>query len=233
MPEPAVRWPCPVCLGVMMEKVRVGAESPVEIDHCRRCGGAWFEYGEVARMRMQPAAALWNRVARRRAEAVPPCHGCHAPLPRRLAECPACGWKAVLDCPHCDRPMERATREGLCLDVCRKCKGAWFDHPELDEIWSQQAAMALERRPAAATLASAGYGAGDVLLDVLFWAPDLAFAGFAGATHAVSAVAHAVPELAGAAPEAAVAAVEAAGEAAGGVFKTIVGILDGIFGGLG
>jgi Zn-finger nucleic acid-binding protein len=234
MAERAPRYPCPVCLGVTMEKVRVRGDAPVEIDHCRRCGGAWFELGEVPRLRMQPAAALWNRIARREEEVAPPCHDCHAPLPRELPECRACGWKNVLDCPVCERPMHRESCAGVQLDVCRSCKGVWFDHAELDTIWTQQAAMALERRPAAASLAeSTGETAGGVLLEVLFWAPDLVFHGAYAAAHVASGVARAVPELAAAAPEATVAVVEAAGEAAGGVFKAIVGILDGIFGGLG
>ena len=234
MPELAPRLPCPVCLGVVMEKIPIGTEAAVvEIDHCRRCGGAWLEYGEVARLRAHPAAALWGRIARRDEEAATPCHDCHAPFARGLPACPVCGWRNLLDCPACDRPMVRESREGLHLDVCRACKGVWFDHHELDVVWSQQAALALGRRPAAAPLARTGETAGDVLLDVLWFAPDLAVYGAIGAAHAASGIAQAathLPELAGAAPEVAIGAVEAASEAAGGVFDVIVGILEGIFG---
>lgn len=235
MPEPAPRYPCPVCLGVVMEKIRIGAENPVEIDHCRRCGGAWFEYGEIGRLRAHPAAALWSRIARRENASPTPCHDCHAPFSRALAACPACGWKNVLDCPSCDRPMQRESRDGLHLDVCRACKGAWFDHGELDAVWNVQASLALQRRPATAALAADGGSAGDVLLDVLWFAPDLALHGAVGAAHLVSGAAEAathLPELAAAAPETAVVVVEAAGEAAGGVFEVIAGILEAIFGGL-
>lgn len=235
MPEPATRYPCPTCLGVVMEKLRVGAHDPVEIDHCRRCGGAWFEYGEVGRLRAHPAAELWSRIARREVESATPCHDCHTPFSRALATCPACGWNSVLGCPSCDRPMRRESRDGLHLDVCRACKGAWFDHGELDAIWNVQVGLALQRRPAAAALASGADAAGDMLLDVLWYAPDLAVHGVMGATHLVSETAQAaahLPELAAAAPETAVGVVEAAGEAAGGVFEVIAGVLEAIFGGL-
>lgn len=225
------RLPCPVCLGVNMEKVVIGSSAPVEVDHCKRCGGVWLEYGEVRRLRDHPAAAFWNAVARRKSAALPPCHSCHAPLARDLAECPACGWKNVLDCPACDRPMQRESRDGLTLDVCRRCKGVWFDHHELDTIWSVQASLAMETRSGRAGAAAAN--AGDVLLDVMWYAPDLPVYGAIGAAHAVSGLAQAathVPDLVAAAPEAAVGMVHVASEAAGGVFEVIASILEAIFG---
>jgi Zn-finger nucleic acid-binding protein len=230
MPEIGTRYPCPVCLGAKLNKVMVGVQAPVEIDHCRRCGGVWLEHGEIPRLRLNPPAALWTEIARRKAKAVTPCHSCHAPLDRNLEACPACGWKNVLDCPACDQPMRREEMGGIHLDVCRSCKGVWFDHHELESIWNVQAGMALERRPDGTRLSRAGDDAGDVLLASLWFAPDLAFY---GAAHAVSGLAQAagsVPDIAAAAPEAAGELVGAAGEAAGGVFDVIAGILEGIFG---
>lgn len=228
MPEPAPRLRCPVCLGVVMEKVRVGQDAPVEVDHCVRCGGVWLEYGEVHLLRRQPPAALWSAIVRRDAgePSAAPCHDCHAPFDRKLPECPACGWENVIDCPCCDRPMRRESRDGLELDVCRNCKGAWFDHDELDAVWTVQASQALRRRSAGSDVAEAS---GDVLLNVLFWAPDVAIYGAAHAVSGIAQVAAHVPEMAAAAPEAAIAAVEVAGEAAGGVFHVIVSILEGLF----
>ena len=233
MPEPATRYPCPVCLGRMLDKVRVGAQAPVEIDHCRRCSGVWLEHGEIPLLRQNPPAALWAEISRRRANAPTPCHSCHAPFDRNLEACPACGWKNVIDCPVCDRPMKRERMGGIQLDVCRSCKGVWFDHHELEEVWKAQAGIALERRREGSRLANTADDAGDVLLASLWYAPDLAFYGAYGAAHAASGLVHAaghVPDLVSAAPEAAVSMVGAAGEAAGGVFDVIVGILEGIFG---
>jgi len=220
MAELAPRLRCPVCLGVMMDKVRVGRGAPVEIDHCGRCGGVWLEYGEVQLLRRQPAAALWTAIVRREAEeaAATPCHDCHAPFGRTLPECPSCGWKSVIDCPCCGRPMKRESQGGIDLDVCHGCKGAWCDHHELDAIWTVQASMALERHPAGSTAAHAGANTGEVMLDVLFYGPDLVSA----AAHTVSGIAHVATH----APE----MVQAAGEAAGGVFHVIVAVFEGVFG---
>lgn len=229
MPERAPRYPCPVCLGATMGKIRIGVQAPLEIDHCGRCGGVWLEHGEVPRLRTFAPAALWSRIGRRMAVAVTPCHDCHAPLDRDQAACPACGWKNVIDCPVCDRPMQRETREGVTLDVCRACKGVWIDHRELDAVWSLQVSLAVARRPAAG-LSPNDATAGDVLLDVLIYAPDVAIHGTAHAVAGIAEVAAHVPDLVAAAPETAVAVVQVAGEAAGGVFEVIAGILEALFG---
>jgi Zn-finger nucleic acid-binding protein len=256
MPELGTRYPCPVCLGVTLDKVSVGTQAPrrprlgvsfsrtpapppgsgrrVEIDHCQRCGGVWLEHGEIPMLRQIPSAALWAAIARHAAQAVTPCHSCHAPLDRNLEACPAWGWKNVIDCPVCDQPMKREQMGGIHLDVCRNCKGVWFDHHELEAIWKEQAGIALERRPDGSRLARSGDDARDFLLASLWFAPDLAFYGAYGAAHAVSGLAHAagsIPDIAAAAPEAAVNLVGAAGEAAGGVFDVIASILAGLFDG--
>lgn len=228
MPELSVRTPCPVCLGATLQKVGVGPGGALEVDHCPRCGGVWFEYGEVQRLRSLPPAAFWAAVGRPKQAPVPPCHDCHTPFSRAEPACPACGREPVIDCPACDRPMHGEAREGIHLDVCRHCRGVWFDHGELETVWRLQAAGAVQRRPEVAA-----YAAGDVLLDVLFFAPDLYVYGAYGTVQAVGAAAEAVAHLPGAvaaAPEVAVAAVEVAGEAAGGVFEVVVSIFEGIFG---
>ena len=69
MPEIGTRYPCPVCLGAKLNKIMVGVQAPVEIDHCRRCGGVWLEHGEIPRLRLNPPAALWAEIARRKAKA--------------------------------------------------------------------------------------------------------------------------------------------------------------------
>lgn len=220
MPEPEVRYPCPVCLGVTMEKAPVGAKNPVMLDHCPRCGGAWFELGEVQQLRAVRPEELWTHIAPRADVHRAQCHNCHTPMDRTEPSCPTCGHANVLDCPVCARPMQVAAHEGLRLDSCSHCKGIWFDHHELSAIWRIELGAALERR--------GGLDAGDgglVLLEALAWNPGLAFYG-----------AHAVGNLAGAsmgalsnAPEAAGAVVEAAGEAATGVFELIMEIISGFF----
>ncbi|HEU4557626.1 MAG TPA: zf-TFIIB domain-containing protein, partial [Longimicrobium sp.] len=169
MPELSTRYPCPVCLGVVMETHRIGTGQPLEIDHCGRCGGVWFDHGEVERLRKHPSAMLWARIARQQAEPVTPCHNCHAPLSRDLEKCPGCSSRNLIDCPVCDRLMQRREVQGIHVDVCKRCKGAWFDHSELDTIWK----LAVPAAGAGGVAAGAAYTAGDAAVDMLFFAPDL------------------------------------------------------------
>jgi Zn-finger nucleic acid-binding protein len=196
----------------------------LEIDHCGRCGGVWFDHGEVERLRSGPSAAFWATIARREAEAVTPCHNCHAPLSRELEKCPSCGRKNVIDCPVCDRLMQRQQVAGITLDVCRTCKGVWFDHAELDTIWKAQSLLP---QPGNGRMrGTAADTAGDVALGMMWYAPDIPVHAAIGLGHAASAV----PEVLGAAPEVAAHLAGAAGEAAGGIFEVIAGILEAIFG---
>lgn len=153
------RLPCPVCLGVKMEKVRLAERAPARaspgdstpelvLDHCARCGGVWFDAGEVARLRRIDASALWREIVRREEAHAMRCHACRALLPRTEATCRACGWKVELECPACGRAMRVEERDGMRLDYCPSDKGIWFDHVELTWIWRMQADALVERRSA-------------------------------------------------------------------------------------
>jgi Zn-finger nucleic acid-binding protein len=235
MTDLAPRLPCPVCLGTTLEKVRVGPHRTLEVDHCRRCGGTWFEHGEVQRLRELPSGEVWKHVERGDAASRMLCHDCHAPLDRAAERCPACGWSNVLDCPECARPMKGEPYAGLRLDVCRDCRGVWFDRHELQAIWTTSFDQSLRRRklsPGGALAGTADAG-GEVLFHALFFAPDLVYYGARAAGHAAAASADAVSHLPGAlaaTPEAASAAFEAVGDAAGGVFEAIAEIIGGLFG---
>ncbi len=227
MPELATRYPCPVCLGVTMETIRIGTEAPLEVDHCGRCGGVWFDNGEVDRLRKHPSAALWARIARQEAEPITPCHNCHAPLSREVEKCEACSSKNLIDCPVCDKLMLRQQVSGIHVDACRTCKGVWFDHSELDTIWK----LALPKS-GVARQRGRGTDVDDVALGVLWFAPDLVVHGAIGAAHAAShlpGAIGAVPDAAAGLAGAAADAAGAAGEAAGGIFSTIAEIIGGLF----
>jgi Zn-finger nucleic acid-binding protein len=236
MPELSPLLSCPVCLGTTMARVSIGPRSELQVDHCRRCGGFWLEHGEVQRLRALRESSLWAAVARRPAPFHMRCHDCHGLLDRAEEACPSCGWKNSLSCPACDRPMLAEAHAGLRLDVCRECRGVWFDHQELAEIWKDSFDTSLRtRRKDPGAVVAAGDVAGDVLLNSLFFAPDLVFYGARAVGQAATASADMVanlPGAIGAAPEVAAAAVEAAGEAAGSVFEIIVNIIAGIFDGL-
>ena len=149
------RWPCPVCLGTRMEKTSLGtgagdAPGPLTLDHCARCGGMWFELGEVQRLRSERPESLWAQIAARDERHRAQCHTCRAFVDRDAPKCAACGAKTRLNCPACDTRMLQVRQSSLTLDVCKRCKGVWFDHHELEAIWETGARPA-HRAAGAAT----------------------------------------------------------------------------------
>jgi Zn-finger nucleic acid-binding protein len=237
MTGPARHFECPVCLGVVLSKLRPGGADGAVVDHCRRCGGLWLQAGELQRLRQLPPEALWQLVPRTPPSSVPACHDCHAPMARDAARCEGCGRDNTLECPECGRPLTGVVRDGVRLDVCQPCRGVWFDHHELDAIWRIALAAAVERRLDAdpvsqhATILDAL-----ILTDVAQGAVwGLAHGGAAAADGLASVMSGALSgtapaaDVAAAAAEGAAAAVEIAGEAAGGVLETVLGILGGLF----
>lgn len=225
MPELAARWPCPVCLGVTMEKVAVGGAGELVLDHCPRCGGIYFDLGEVQLLRKRAAETLWERVPRR-ADVIPAqCHACHAHIERNAERCPACRRKTRFDCPACQRPMQQARYGELSLDICKRCKGVWFDHHELSAIWEIELNRALERRGKRSRFSRNAGDGSLVLAEALVYSPDLLFLGAHSAGHVAAASAEALAH----APGALASAGQVAGEAAASVFESLLEIVAGIF----
>jgi Zn-finger nucleic acid-binding protein len=205
------RLPCPVCL-VMMDKAQVtGRGGSLTLDHCTRCGGVWFEKGEVQQLAASKPSALWAEIAPRADTPKPLCQKCQTPLDRDAEKCGVCGRSNDINCPHCDEKMKRRDVNGLVLDLCERCHGVWFDHKELNAVWTLAAQMSAQRR--SSTGGEALAIGGDVLMSAMFWTPGLVIQGAAGAAH-----------LGG-------AAIEAAGGAAEGVFEAILGFISAIFDG--
>ncbi|MGV3524915.1 MAG: zf-TFIIB domain-containing protein [Candidatus Sericytochromatia bacterium] len=225
---PEGRYPCPVCLGLPMEKIRF-ARPVLELDGCSRCGGIWFDAGEVQKLaQINPQLAL-KQINLAPKSYVMQCHQCSQPMDRNAAHCPHCRWHNQLDCPICQQPMSVKTVDGLKLDYCKPCKGVWFDNIELSTIWNRRL-MNLSQ-----DYRSGRRGrddAADLFLDVLIFAPDVAYyGGYAVADTLIHA-----PELAAGAVEAVAHAPELAGNLiegmaglAGGIFEAIGEIIGGIF----
>ncbi len=220
------RYPCPVCLGATMKKVRLKRSGrSLLLDYCPRCGGVWFELGEVQSLRTHAQDSFWSSVAPRADQFRMPCHSCQAMIDRNADKCPACGWSNRIDCPTCGRKLAPQVHEGLRLDVCNNCKGVWFDHIELDAIWKS----ALNANVARATKSSRGAVAagvgGEVLVNTLFFAPDVLFVGAHAAGMVLETGAGALMH----APEVVGGAAEAIGGAAASVFESVLEIISGIF----
>ncbi len=230
MTKKEMRYPCPACLGVMLEKLKPVKDAELVLDYCRRCGGVWFDSGEVKALRDVKPKGLGQSVELRESAFRMPCHSCHATMERNAPQCPSCGWKNQLSCPVCDKNMERIERGELVLDACRKCKGVWFDNHELAQIWNMQVRKNLPmvtQKDGTVTVADW------FLLDAFLWAPDLVFLPAAVAIEGAGAVAGAAADVAagglGGVAEAAGGAVEATGEVAGSVFEAIAEIIGGLF----
>jgi Zn-finger nucleic acid-binding protein len=219
MPEVEPRYPCPVCLGSHLEKTRVGRADELELDHCRRCGGVWFELGEIQRLRHQPSRAFWNRVSSDAPDARTLCHSCHTPIDRNADTCPSCGSRNTIDCPVCEHPLDAQTYQNIRLDVCKSCRGVWFDHAELAAIWKLRLEKGRTRHGGTGLTAPADAG-GLLVVDSLMFMPDVLFLGARAAGYAISGAADAVASS---------GLAEGVGEAAGSVFETIVEIIGGLF----
>jgi Zn-finger nucleic acid-binding protein len=245
------RYPCPVCLGVTLKKVSIehgqtdpanpASQGPLTLDYCGRCGGVWFGPGEVRLLRGVDQAKLWAEIVRRADVHHMQCHKCHAHVARTEQKCAACGWQIKLDCPECERPLEvvehdvhdHAPGDHLAqlrvrLDVCRNCKGVWFDHDELESIWKLEMRALMQRRSETNELAAGSL----VLLEALTYDPFLTYYGVQAAGYALGGAAELISKAPGAlaaAPEAVAGIAEAAGEAASSVFEAIVEIISGLF----
>lgn len=234
MTERGHRLPCPVCIGVMMEELQVGAGPGVEIDMCRRCGGMWLDHGKVQRLRTAGMQATTRHLEQRVGAPVTRCHHCDALLGRDVEHCGECGRANRLDCPVCEREMQGVLHGGLRLDVCRNCKGTWFDRDEIQELWTPRFDKALARRDLTRSDAAllGAETASDLVFHAMFWSPDLLEAGgsmIGGVASGASELLTSAPGLLAALPDVAVGLAEAMSEASVSLFDVITDIIGGIF----
>lgn len=251
------RYPCPVCLGLPMNKIKFDS-SDLVLDACSRCGGMWFDAGEVDQLKQIHTHLANKHIELKDTAFKMQCHQCSTRMDRNADHCPQCNWKNVLDCPLCDKPMSTSTVKGIKLDCCKSCKGVWFDNIELAAIWNGELdRMTHEHQysenytagdfaaDAAFTfldiltysphrgyyrgdLYDNSYNGVDLVVDTVVYAPDIA----AGAVDLVASAPGAVVEGIAAVPEVAGAAVEmlaSAPEVAGAVVEGIASIAGGIF----
>ncbi|MBM3497642.1 MAG: hypothetical protein FJX74_03120 [Armatimonadetes bacterium] len=109
--------PCPRC----SVPLRTAKSAAMALDMCTRCGGAFFDHGELPRLARDEPQAF------RKLEA----------LVEEVATEDGRGEGPALVCPGCAAPMERyqyAYCSGILLDRCRACSGIWVDGGELGRI---------------------------------------------------------------------------------------------------
>jgi Zn-finger nucleic acid-binding protein len=104
---------CPRC-GKPMKAEFVQKLGPdVRIDVCKKCGGSWYDRGELA-----------QTINDRR-------------IADRLTEDPIRGTMSPIACPRCGGRMRVRKEWDVEVDVCISCGGVWLDHGELEELESQ------------------------------------------------------------------------------------------------
>ncbi len=77
---------CPVCLGAKMYKLKLETKGDLLLDFCKRCGGIWFDYGEVKQLRSLGSKILFNKIVINKSAHRMQCHSCHTFIDRNATE---------------------------------------------------------------------------------------------------------------------------------------------------
>jgi Zn-finger nucleic acid-binding protein len=101
---------CPRCeIPLWIEKVKHFGPI-VEIDNCRRCGGSWYDKGELA------------------------IHLSDSHMRTRLTNFPEVGEESTIACPRCGGAMKLRHEGTVEVDFCTTCSGVWLDLGEKDAL---------------------------------------------------------------------------------------------------
>jgi len=107
--EPMIR--CPRDDTELRGRIVAGTIFPFRIDECTKCGGTWFDRGELRKVTHD---AELEKILRDYA----------TPGPNPIA------------CLRDQAPMNRRVIEDVEIDVCESCGGFWVDGGELQELVS-------------------------------------------------------------------------------------------------
>lgn len=110
------KLPCPVCQGQALDPI-TDSTSGLEVDSCPACLGVWFDAAELSEFYQSPE--LQQRLT--------PVGGGSVHHTYEISARARC-------CPRCRKAMDRPHVGGIAVDVCRECRGIWFDHGELRKI---------------------------------------------------------------------------------------------------
>lgn len=133
------RYSCPICLGLPMQKLQITRKHKgvfLTLDCCKRCGGAWFDQGEVQLSQQITSTKVRQRITQHTSYGQRYCQSCHTLMAGNLTECVECGWHNQIACPVCEKVLQRKQYKHLTLDICQSCQGVWFDQEKLSSLWS-------------------------------------------------------------------------------------------------
>ncbi|PKK89545.1 MAG: hypothetical protein CVV64_14150 [Candidatus Wallbacteria bacterium HGW-Wallbacteria-1] len=116
---------CPRCSQNLDARDLLG----VEIDLCSKCGGIWFDKGEISRISMRSGFENSDILEqlKKRAPA-------HVTEVDRTASCSWESGGSKPNCPACSGQLDIIVYEGVEIDICPKCRGVWLDNGEFADI---------------------------------------------------------------------------------------------------
>jgi Zn-finger nucleic acid-binding protein len=110
---------CPTCREVMI----VVEQDKIELDHCPKCSGVWFDAGELElmleRMGLESGALSLAKIA-----GLP-----EAETTEKRRRCPICGQKM--------KKRRIGGKPKVLIDVCPGGDGLWFDGGEVHQVIEQ------------------------------------------------------------------------------------------------
>ena len=130
-------YKCPVCT-TELRKISPSIELDLMLDYCDQCGGIWFRSGQVRQLRLCSPDVLGGLITLKKQLYTVECESCGHKMTRNSAECGQCGHVNAIDCPGCGDELERVPSELFTVDVCRSCRGVWFDNIDLSQVWDLQ-----------------------------------------------------------------------------------------------
>lgn len=110
---------CPTCREVMI----VVEQDKIELDHCPKCGGVWFDAGELELM-LEKMGLEGGELTLAQINELP-----DAETTEKKRRCPICGRKMS------KRNIGREPE--VLIDVCPWGDGLWFDGGEVHQIIEQ------------------------------------------------------------------------------------------------
>lgn len=107
---------CPACKTQQLT-ADSDSQTGLELDSCPNCLGIWFDAGEL--QTFYKSQELQKRFTPTGADSLHHTYEISSSARR---------------CPRCRKGMERPLVGGISVDVCRACRGIWFDHGELQKV---------------------------------------------------------------------------------------------------
>ncbi len=109
---------CPKCFKTDLIQVE---EQGIELDYCQKCGGIWFDQGELQHLIEKKVQLTFDQIKKE-----------ETPLMEDFKEA---------NCPRCSILMSKAPDRdiaNLTIDQCSQCDGVWLDGGEFNRLSKEE-----------------------------------------------------------------------------------------------